>query len=340
MIYQRMVPPHLQAAVADGTMQVVGSVIRDIATGKGEGFLVEAAPLATLVARGPQATAQIGLEAASLVQGELIRAGVNRIEEGVKTLINLGTANLALGGANLGVSVVGFAVIAAQIQVLKRRVDLVSDQVALISAKIDQLQRDAIDAEFAEVEALALGYEEGWRLSDAAALKRWEGAARDALALQTRFEKRAVRALGDGISHYAVAEPFLDALHLTNGLRVAALSASNEILAARFAADEGARSIDRLTGGIGLADLVRGEMTGMRPVAGTTSWALAQTKAKVSARDSARRMRLREALAGTRAAPLVELERRGIAPRDALAEARSESSSPFLFLPDGGAAVT
>jgi len=338
-LFLRTIPPLLREGVKSGQMRVFGSVIRNAANGQIVGFLQEAAPLASLLGNttaAPLLVATLGLDVAKLVQGEVIRAGVGRIEEGIKTLASLGVSNLALTGANLGVSVVGFAVIAAQIHNLKRSVDGISDQIGSVSSKIDQLQRDAIDADFVEAEALSRAYEEGWRLSDQGADGRWRNVAESALGLQVRFEMRAGRVLADGVEQYAVADPFLDALSLANGLRVAALSACNEGTAAELASAEGARSLERLTGGIGLADLTRSETRKMVSAAGTTRWALEQVKANIAVRDTVQRIRLREAFAATRAAPLAELKRRGVSPRDALAEAREETECPMLFLANTG----
>lgn len=338
-LFLRTVPPLLRAGVKSGQMCVFGSVIRNAANGQIAGFLQEAAPLAQLLgnpASAVLAVADFGLDVAKLAQGEVIRAGVARIEEGMKTLASLGVSNLALTGANLGVSVVGFAVIAAQIHNLKRSVDRISGQIGSVSLKIDQLQRDAIDADFVEAEALSRAYEEGWRLSDQGAEGRWRNVAESALGLQVRFEMRAGRILADGVEQYVVADPFLDALSLANGLRVAALSACNEGTAAQLASADGARSLERLTGGIGLADLTRPETRKMVSAAGTTRWALAQAEANLTARDTVQRIRLREAFAATRAAQLAELHRRGVSPRKALAEAREETESPMLFLASTG----
>lgn len=64
-------------------------------------------------------------------------------------------------------------------------------------------------------------------------------------------------------------------------------------------------------------------------------WTLAQAAANQSMRPIALKIRQREAAAITRAAPLLELEERGIKPREWLEAARSETSSPVLFMPAG-----
>ena len=136
--------------------------------------------------------------------------------------------------------------------------------------------------------------------------------------------------------HYLEADPFLDAVSLAGALRVAALAACDESLAAREAAADGARSIERLTGGLGLADLSRAllaKKTSAQP--GSIDWTLAQAAANQSMRPIAVKIRQREAAAITRAAPLVALEDRAIRPREWLEAARSETTSPVLFMPAG-----
>ena len=83
--------------------------------------------------------------------------------------------------------------------------------------------------------------------------------AKAALVQQSRFELRADHALGT-VADFAVAEPMLDAIAFANGLRVAALAACNESVAAHAAADDGAKALERLTGSIGATDLVRADL--------------------------------------------------------------------------------
>lgn len=337
-ILLRSVPSDMQAGVANGTLKIFGSVIRDASTGRICGFLQEAAPLQNML---PQLVKQavpglaevsMALDVAQLVQGEFIRAGVRRIEEGVRLLTQLGQLDLAVGAVGIGVSVVGFAVMARKIDHVKSAVDAMADKIEGVSAKLDQIQRDAIDVDFAELRSLSKAFDEGWRLSGEAAVIRWHDVARGALACQGRFEQRAARALSDGPSNYSAADPFLDAASLSNALRVAAWAACNEAQAAQEAGSDGARSLEKLTGSIGLADLSRAAISLNPPPAGTAQWALSQAQANQAARAMVRKIRHSEAASFTRAAPLALLESRSIPPRDWLAAARDEIESPVIFL--------
>lgn len=337
-ILLRTVPDDLKAGIADKSFQVVGSVIREASTGRIRGFLQEASPLQALF---PQlmkigapglnlAMAPLGV--GELIQGEAIRAGVGRIEEGVKLLTQLGQANAAIGAVGIGVSVVGFTVMAHKIDQVKTAVEAMSDKIEGVSAKLDQIQRDAIDVDFAELRSLSKAFDEGWRLSGDAAVVRWHDVARGALSCQSRFEQRAARVLVDGASHYAAADPFLDAVSLSNALRVAALAACNEAQAAQEAGFDGARSIEKMTGAIGLADLSRAALSSNPPPAGTAQWALSQSHANQAARATVRKIRHREAASFTRAAPFALLESRSIPLREWLAAARGEIESPVILL--------
>lgn len=342
-IFLRTVPGHLVKGVDSGLYKVFGSVIKEVATGHVAGHLQEAAPLASMMLNGASlgplgplsVAADIGLGVVQVVQNEAIKSGIARLEEAVGLLQNLGIANLALSATGIGVSIAGFAVMSAKIDGVKRAVHGLADQIGTVSAKIDGLQRDAIDVDFAELKSLAKSFDEAWQLSDDAATRRWHDVARGALSQQSRFELRTDRVLNGTPHLYLEADPFLDAVSLASALRVAALAACDESLAAREAAADGAKSIERLTGGLGLADLSRGILEKGTAQPGTLEWTLAQAAANQSMRPIALKIRQREAAAITRAAPLVELDERGIRPREWLQAARSETSSPVLFMPAG-----
>lgn len=335
-IFLREVPAHLLKGVVSGEYRLFGSVIRNAANGQIAGYLQEAAPLAPMImksAAGPIGmVVEAGLDGAQIAQNEAIRAGVARIEEAVGLLQSLGIANLALGATGLGVSVAGFAVMSAKIDGVKRAVDGLADRIDSVSAKIDALGRDAVELDFAELKSLSKSFDEAWQLSEQAAARRWHDVARGALSQQSRFELRADRVLNGSPQHYLEADPFLDAVSLASALRVAALAACDESMAAREAAADGARSIERLTGRLGLADLSREALSRAHARPGTLEWVIAQAAANQEMRPIALKIRQREAAAITRAAPLLALEDRAIRPREWLEAARSESNSPVLFM--------
>ena len=337
-IFLRAIPEHLVHGVESGAYTVFGSVVREVTTGKGVGFLQEAAPLASMALDGASLgpigmVADVGLGVADIVQNQAIMTGIERLQQAVGVLQGLGVANLALGAAGIGVSVAGFSLMSAKIDGVQRAVHTLADRLETVSAKIDALQQDAIDVDFAELKSLSKSFDEAWRLSNDAAMRRWHDVARGALTQQSRFELRADRALNQGAQHYLAADAFLDAVSLASALRVAALAACNEITAAQDAAADGARSIERMTGMIGLADLSRARMALADGRPGTLDWTLAQAEANQTMRPVALKIRRREAAAVTRAAPLLVLEAHGVKPREWLEAARSETNAPVLFMP-------
>lgn len=368
----RQIPEALLSGVASGTYKVFGSVIRLAANGKVVGFLQETAttwvPVAMLAnpATAPAGTAMLAAKIGHTmlktdkgvdrieqgvnrlekgmkrvedelgrIKGKLDQAGksLDTIERGVRSLHDLGVANLAVSASGIGVSVAGFAMLAAKIEGLKQAVQKVAGQLIEVDRSLDKISQDAIDADLVELRALAKGLDEGWQLTDASrAAQQWHAIAQKALSLQTRFEWRAGRLLAAGPAHYALADPMIDAIAFASGLRVAALAACDEGAAAIDAAGDGARAVERLTGGIGLADLVAGALENSGALPGSDAWTLALSEANEAARPVLRRIREREAAVATRAAPLAALAERGLSTRDWLATARAEKDAPLLVM--------
>lgn len=372
------IPPELRADLLKGAIRMTGSVLRDNKTGRIVGFLQEAAPLGRLlgsaagaVVGGPAMmagmVATVGLQAASLVQGEATRRGVKRTEakvdvldgkadqllagmaqtqtkladmhadistlsKGMQMLETIGVANLALNAAGLGVSVVGFGVMNAKLGKVQGAVHAIADRIDSISDKIDRLRQDAIDADFSDLLSLTSMYEDGWSLGDSdRAQRQWERVHQDALVIQNRFANRAQKLLQVTSANLDAADPMLDAISLASGLRVAALVACNESHLAQSVANDSSRQIEALTGTIGLVDLTaHADLNGAR--AGTVDYDLALANAREAARPLLRKLRDREAATATRALPLATLEKRGIAPREWLEAARQEDDAPVLFL--------
>lgn len=363
----RELPAYLAKQIMSRQAHVYGSVIYSPRQGRVLGFLQEAAPLAlTGAALANPSTAPVA--AAALVsrlgyrvvdtnrRTAGIQAGVGRLEEGLgrvegkldrmasglgrvdaQTAVTgkIGLANLATSTFGVGMSIAGFDMVSAKVDGITLAVADISAQIEHLGGKLDQVRHDLIDADFAELRALGKGMDEGWRLGDGSRAERqWHHVARGALGLQTRFDSRASRLLAapDG---YQAADPMLDALSLASGLRVAALAACNEVVAAQDAAADGARTMERLSGQMGLADLVRHSLTENNAQPGSPQWAVAVSAASEAARPLARKMREREAALATRAAPLPAIERRGIKPRDWLQAAHEETEAPMLVMIEG-----
>src|SRR3989344_1791445 len=337
-VFLREVPKHLASGVDDGTLQLFGSVLRNVSTGQIAGFLQEAGPIAKIMANPLLGLAQVGLETGHIVQGELLRQGLGRIENSVASLTQLGSINLALSAAGIGVSIAGFAVLAQRIGRVQQSVDSVAEKIDLIDTKVDQIRQDLINVDLAELKALARSLDEAWSFDNMERAERqWHDVAKGALSQQSRFEMRAEHLLRVD-PNFILAEAMSDALAFANSLRVTAFAACNESRAAHEAAADGARTIERLTGGIGLADLVRASLAQVSAELGTPDWESALMAAKNEAGPQVLRMRQREAAIATRTAPFVSLEASGISPRDLLNAARTATEVPILLLPNDSAA--
>lgn len=349
--------------ISTGQLKIVGSVVRHAAgpmKGKIHSYLQETGFVGNLlqsfkgagstlvrnsISTGNPATG-VGMAAAQLtssvagnVQNEFIRQGVQRVEgkvdalaAGLDTLNNIGVANLALGATGIGISLVGFGIMNARLSRVEERLTALTEGTDRILAAIERIRRDQLAAEFAFLRSQINLFEEAWLMTDTErASQVWLNVALAVRPPQERFEDRARELLLDMPPEYSLADPMVDALSLAGGLRVACLMACNENAAATAAASENARQIESLTGNIGKADLVLARLpTGIDHA--SQEWEEALAFAEIEAAPIATAWRQREAIAATRAAPLVQLEKDAIKPREWLAAARAEKNEPILLL--------
>lgn len=360
----------LISRVQTGEVGVVGSVLRVAKTGETLGYLQETSALSAIPFLANPATAPFaatyligktvhtmfdtqrtakrieqgvgrlegGMERVEQGIGRIenkldkMDGGIGRIESDLGVLNDLGVANLAVSAAGVGISVAGFAVISAKIDGVRHAVENVASQISAVSAQIEVVRHDMIEADFAVLKTLAEQMDEAWLLGDSSRAERqWHDVARGAHQMQNRFSGRAAYLLA-GPDGYEPADPMLDALALASGLRVAALAACNESAAAREAAADGYHSIDSLTGRVGLASLVRRGLDASGIAPASQDWKLALARTSEEFRPIVRKIRDREAVLATRAAPLQSLEERGIAPRDWLRTAHEEKSEQLLIM--------
>lgn len=349
--------------ISSGQLHIVGSVVRHAAgplKGKIHSYLQETSLVAgllesvqasgsrlvrTTVATGNPALG-VAASATQLVssvggnfQNEVIRQGVNRVDDkvtqlaaGMTTLTNLGVANLAVSATGIGVMLVGFGILTARLSHVEKKLTALRDGTDRVLAAIERIRQDQLAAEFAFLRSQVNLFEEAWLMSDTErAEKVWLDIATALLPYQERFEDRARELLLDMPPEYIVADPMVDALSLAGGLRVVCLMACNESAAASAAASDNAKQIESLTGGIGKADLVLSRLpTGIDRA--SDEWEEALAIAEAEAAPIAASWRQREAVAATRAAPLAQLHRDNISPREWIAAARDETTEPVLLL--------
>ncbi|MDF1834987.1 MAG: hypothetical protein P1U62_08915 [Alteraurantiacibacter sp. bin_em_oilr2.035] len=293
--------------------------------------LQEAAPLAQSLASNfsPVGVANIAVNA---VQNEVNRRAIERVASAVDALTEVAHVNLALSAAGIGVSAAGFAIIAKRLDRIEAQMASVEDKIDQVISKIEEAtQREAQDL-FSNIRGLATLYEDSWSLSDIGRAERdrqriWQ----DGAALQDMTERRAEHALGTPALGYDAARPHLEAFALVTGLRIAALLACDEIETARRVEQDTYQRIDRLTGSLGLADLLPDAMQ-ERSQPGSQEWVIERARAGREWRPVVSEIRLREQALATRTAALPLLEEAGVRPREWLEQARSEEEADLLCL--------
>lgn len=317
---------------------LVGSILESVGKASGT-FINGTASTGNPAAGAAMAATQLTSSLAGNVQNEVIRRGVKRVDakvdllaEGVADLQSLGITNLALSATGIGVSLVGFGIMNARLSRVQDAISSLSEQSDRILAAVERIRQDQLDREFLALGSQVRLFEEAWEMTDHhRAAQIWLNVAQNTRVHQDRFEARARELLLNLPPEFELADPMIDALALSGGLRVSCLMACNEIDAARSAASENARQIEALTGRIGKADMVMAYLPAGID-SGSQEWATALELATEQANPKVDHWRRREAVAATRAAPLDRLEASGIAPREWLAAARSEMREPVLML--------
>lgn len=359
-----LVPKEAWIGLAKGSLKLTGSVIRQTGSGQIAYHLQETKALGQLVGSalgsspvapgiGAMDAIDFAMQAGQLVDIELTRRGVSRVDDGIgrlettlggvkSSISDLGQmsiANLAVSSIGVGVSLVGFSAMAIKLAAVSEAIERTSAKleemdrkIDQVGSKIDRVRQDLVDADFVQIRSLAGLYEEAWDFRDKGkAEQQWLRVSHEARIFQDRFAWRARELLFGSPASYELAEPMLDALALAGGLRVSALYACNEAASVRSVADENAHQIEALTGTIGLPDLVR-EKISDEIAPGSQDWGVALSAASERLRPVIARVRQREAGAATRSAPLESLNRIGMAPREWIEEARQNNDSPFIAI--------
>jgi hypothetical protein len=329
----RQVPAHLLAGVQAGDLQVYGSVIRSLTSGRIVGHLQETSGLAKLGATALASHASLPLTGAGLAV-DLVGHGVSyvqneQIKAAVSVVQNLQIANLALGAIGIGVSVAGFAILSAKISRVEANMDAMAGRLDEIARGVESLRRDRIADDFTRLRTAAEQMDEGWSLSDPA--PQWRQVATEAHSLANIFERRA-RELTTDPADVAAAEPFLDALGLAAGLRVSARLASGDDAAGRAAASEGTKALVSVGEHISLGASALREMRPHAALGGSRDWDQALAGRVDTLRPLVERARQREAAAASTSLTLAELQRQDINGRAWLEAARSEEAEPVLCL--------
>lgn len=141
MILLRAVPPELVEGVVSGMYKVTGSVVRDVASGRGVAFLQETSLMQTLMDnafKGFGATVGGGFSPLGLIaviQNQQIKSRLAEVQSSLALLQNLQIGSLAVSGLGLGVSVAGFAVVL-------NRLKGIEAHLSSMEAKIEKVTKD------------------------------------------------------------------------------------------------------------------------------------------------------------------------------------------------------
>jgi hypothetical protein len=329
----RGIPIEARIGLANHSLRLFGSVIRDSGTGRIVYHLQEAAPLlGKLSGLSMNPAATLGLEAVGIVQNEVNRRAIKQVGVQVAALEGLAQLNLAVSAAGIGVSALGFAIIVRRLDRIETNIGKLETKIDTVISLIDEAARRETQDLLSHVRGLAELYENSWALTDAGKaeidLQRiWQ----DGSALQDKAEWRARHALANPSLGYEAAQPFLDAFAVISGLRIAALMACDEVDAAKRVERDSAEKLQRMTGGLGLVDLVPVEMQG-RGKAGSSEWLVEKARATKSVTPILSDIRMREQALATRTAALAVLDLAKVRPREWLAEAREETEAEVLVL--------
>lgn len=330
----------LQAGVASGNMKVFGSIIRNVDTGRIVGHLQETSGLLGLVAEATTnpllASLNLVSSLVSNVQNEQIKSGLEDIKEqneaiqaAVDVVQQLQVGSLVLSGVGIAVSVAGTAILMKRLDRLSANVAAMHKTVDQIAGNVAMLRQEAIDRDLAELRTVTTLVDHAWMPS--ATDGEWRDIAMMSLKTADQFRMRIERLLEGQPSGEArmAAVPFLGLYAQASQLWVTSRMAAGQDDMARAAARQRLEVLSSL----GL-HLTASQMITAEPVsASDEDWLPSHRTHLLTCRNKALAVREHEIAALGTAETLTALEQRKIPGREWLAQARSETTAPFLFLP-------
>ena len=154
MMLLRAVPPELVSGVASGLYKITGSVVREVASGRGVGFLQESGALqmvlnSVMKSGGSHVGVFLNLAVgtASIVQNEQIKSRLAAVQSSLALVQNLQIGTLAVSGLGLGVSVAGFAVMLKRLKGIETHLGTIEAKIETITTdrRSDELRRIFVD---------------------------------------------------------------------------------------------------------------------------------------------------------------------------------------------------
>ena len=140
-ILLRKVPAELLSRVASGELEVLGSVVRSVSSGRIVGHLQETAHLAETLFHIPGSVPGILGDAIQIAQLEQVKSAIGVVQ-------SLQIANLLLSGASIGVSIASTALVLRRISHLEDRLVSIDARLAELSRDVRELKADRIEEDF------------------------------------------------------------------------------------------------------------------------------------------------------------------------------------------------
>ncbi|MBC7478772.1 MAG: hypothetical protein H7317_11860 [Pseudorhodobacter sp.] len=255
------------------------------------------------------------------------------ILRGIETLRVMQMGGLALTGLDIGISLAGFAITQARLKEISRGLADARDQLTRMAARIEDLFDDTVRGELVELETVCQQVDDAWVMADPGPV--WRAADGVLSRLEGRFFDRAAQIIDNqGLPAWQAVERFLDAALLASATLVSVRTAMREVEAARKAAERGAARLQRLTGEIGLRQMLGFDMSreGVLSRAGQVD---ALTRLQPSAVAQVTRLRQREEVTASSGLALQRLLAAGVDGRAYLQRMRDEKDVDYaVILPD------
>lgn len=147
------IPLSVFSRISSGEAEVVGALIKEVASGKILAHVQPTQGFFNAVAQAGGTIAQTGfspLGVVGAIQGEQIKSGIGRLEQGMGLVQNLQFANIALTGIGIGVSVAGFAVMNMRLKAIENNLGTLREEVREIGS---MMQAAEIRRLFSEIRA-------------------------------------------------------------------------------------------------------------------------------------------------------------------------------------------
>lgn len=328
-------PSHLRADWAAGSLHRVGMLVFRRGEPGIVAHLVETSALQQMAPTILSATpAGVVIETAKFAVGTIQN---EQIKAGVEVLKSLQLTNLALSGAGLGVSILSYVLLDKRLGRIEVKVDAMDDKLGRIARSIEDLKQSALRADFTDLRTACEEAEEAWLSTKAEVV--WDRAASNLHRLQNKFLDRARSLLHRG--RIVEIDPFVEAYSLAATTRLSCRIASGEQALAATNAREYGHTLTSLLQDVNADTLTHAQLKARAIPQTSKEYIPALEEERLVAEAKAALYRDQEDVALSIPHTLARLDEIETTGRQWLEAARSEETSPLLFLPgrrepDGG----